>query len=412
MPKLDTWRILMSELYQLPDSWEWKKLGDITKTTSGGTPYRNNKSYWGGNIAWLKSGELNDGYICNVEECITEYGVSNSSAKLLTKGVLLVAMYGATVGRLGILGINATTNQAICAILNDKKIFNNFYMFYYLLSIRTKMIDDSCGGAQPNLSQTYIKNLDIPVPPLAEQKRIVRKLDALFERIDKAIALLQKNIDAADNFMNSVLNDVFSNLEQNYGTQPILDCINIGASAGYKPRLIDGKVPFIGMSDIDDKSGINTRYILEDYEKVSKGKVKFEKNAVLVGKITPCTQNNKTTIVPAEIDGGFATTEVYALHSKENMYPFYLNYFMRSKKVNDYLVSTMVGATGRQRVPSESIRTLNIAIPPMFIQEKLVLYFDNISAQIEQVKSAQQQKMQNLLDLKSSILDQAFHCKL
>ena len=129
MPKLDTWRILMSELYQLPDSWEWKKLGDITKTTSGGTPYRNNKSYWGGNIAWLKSGELNDGYICNVEECITEYGVSNSSAKLLTKGVLLVAMYGATVGRLGILGINATTNQAICAILNDKKIFNNFFNY-------------------------------------------------------------------------------------------------------------------------------------------------------------------------------------------------------------------------------------------------------------------------------------------
>ena len=132
----------------------------------------------------------------------------------------------------------------------------------------------------------------------------------------------------------------------------------------------------------------------------------------MVGKITPCTQNNKTTIVPSDIDGGFATTEVYALHSMDNMNPFYLNYFMRSKEINEYLVSTMVGATGRQRVPSDTIKGLEISIPPLQIQQKVVKYLDEISQKIEKVKSVQKEKMDSLKALKASILDKAFRGEL
>ncbi|PWE21790.1 restriction endonuclease subunit S [Aliarcobacter skirrowii] len=402
----------MSELYNLPNGWEWKKLGDLTTTTSGGTPKRNEKLYWGGNIGWLKSGELNDGYITNVEEYITDEGLTKSSAKLFPKGTLLIAMYGATVGKLGILEIETTTNQAICGILNDKNKFETLFMFYYLKKIREKMIEDSFGGAQPNLSQTYIKDLDIPLPPLEEQKRIVAKLDNLFAKIDKAIALHQKNIDEADIFMASVLNDVFVDLEEKYGKQLLLDGVYIGCKKGFKPTIINGKVPFIGMSDIDEHNGINTKYVMEDYGNVSNGKTKFEKNAVLVGKITPCTQNNKTTIVPSNIDGGFATTEVYALHSMSNMNPYYLNHFMRSKEVNEFLVSTMVGATGRQRVPSESIKNLQISIPPLKTQQKVVAYLDEISNKMEKIKNLQKAKMQSLKELKASILDKAFKGEL
>ena len=240
----------MSELYSLPNGWEWKKLGDLTTTTSGGTPKRNEKLYWGGNIGWLKSGELNDGYITNVEEYITDEGLTKSSAKLFPKGTLLIAMYGATVGKLGILEIETTTNQAICGILNDKNKFETLFMFYYLKKIREKMIEDSFGGAQPNLSQTYIKDLDIPLPPLEEQKRIVVNLDNLFAKIDKAIALHQKNIDEADIFMASVLNDVFVELEEKYEKKYLKDIVD----------NYDGKRIPIKSSDRENINGIYPYY--------------------------------------------------------------------------------------------------------------------------------------------------------
>ncbi|RTL01876.1 MAG: type I restriction endonuclease subunit S [Proteobacteria bacterium] len=381
----------MSELYQLPDGWEWVEWDGIVDIKNG-KHYKDVINPDGKYPIYGSGGVINfaDEYLCNEDSVIIgRKGTINNPIFVKEKFWNIDTAFG----------LEANRNLLVP-------------MFLYYFTQNFNFLDLNTATTMPSLTKSNLQKIKMPLPPLTEQKRIVQKLNALFERIDKAIVLLQKNIDAADSFMNSVLNDVFSNLEQNYGTQNILDGVNIGSRVGYKPTLIDGKVPFIGMSDIDEKSGINTKYVLEDYEKVSKGKVKFERNAVLVGKITPCTQNNKTTIVPTEIDGGFATTEVYALHSKENMYPFYLNYFMRSKNVNDYLVSTMVGATGRQRVPSESIRALKISIPTIDIQKRAVLYFDNISAQIEQVKSAQQQKMQNFLDLKSSILDQAFHGKL
>ena len=102
--------------------------------------------------------------------------------------------------------------------------------------------------------------------------------------------------------------------------------VRIGCQKGFTPTIINGKVPFIGMSDIDEKNGRNSKYILENFEKVSSGKTKFERNAILVGKIIPCTQNNKISIAPNDIDGGSATTEVFALHCSDTVEPFYLNY--------------------------------------------------------------------------------------
>ncbi|EMC8677612.1 restriction endonuclease subunit S, partial [Campylobacter coli] len=141
------------ENYKLPQGWEWKSLGEIANTSSGGTPSRNKKEYWeNGNIKWLKSGELNDGYIDFIEENITEEAIKNSSAKIFQKGTLLIAMYGATAGKLGILNLDSTTNQAICAFLHkDKNIkFLEKFLFYFLFFLRDKIIKDSFGGAQPN----------------------------------------------------------------------------------------------------------------------------------------------------------------------------------------------------------------------------------------------------------------------
>ncbi|EPU1614645.1 restriction endonuclease subunit S [Campylobacter coli] len=200
------------ENYKLPQGWEWKNLGEIANTSSGGTPSRNKKEYWeNGNIKWLKSGELNDGYIDFIEENITEEAIKNSSAKIFQKGTLLIAMYGATAGKLGILNLDSTTNQAICAFLHkDKNIkFLEKFLFYFLFFLRDKIIKDSFGGAQPNISQTYIKNLQIPLPPLKEQEQIASHLDELSSHVKNLKQNYQAQIKDLQELKNSLLDKAF-----------------------------------------------------------------------------------------------------------------------------------------------------------------------------------------------------------
>lgn len=199
----------MDILYKIPDSWVWTTLEQIADMTSGGTPSRTKKEYWNGNINWLKSGELKDTYIHEVEEKITEDGLKGSSAKIFPKDTLLMAMYGATVGRLGILNVDSSTNQAVCAIFNHHKLFVNEYLFFYLLSMRQKMLKDSFGGAQPNLSQGYIKSIDIPFAPLNEQKRIVAKIEKLFSNLDNSDKYLLHLEKQLKRYRKSVLKSAF-----------------------------------------------------------------------------------------------------------------------------------------------------------------------------------------------------------
>ncbi|EAL0835454.1 restriction endonuclease subunit S [Campylobacter coli] len=201
------------ENYKLPQGWEWKSLGEIGNTSSGGTPLRNKKEYWeNGSIKWLKSGELNDGYIDFIEENITEEAIENSSAKIFQKGTLLIAMYGATAGRLGILNLDSATNQAVCAFLHkdNKNIkFLEKFLFYFLFFIRDKIIKDSFGGAQPNISQTYIKNLQIPLPPLKEQEQIAKHLDELSSHVKNLKQNYQAQIKDLQELKNSLLDKAF-----------------------------------------------------------------------------------------------------------------------------------------------------------------------------------------------------------
>ncbi|EDO6740871.1 restriction endonuclease subunit S [Campylobacter coli] len=200
------------ENYKLPQGWEWKSLGEIANTSSGGTPSRNKKEYWeNGNIKWLKSGELNDGYIDFIEENITEEAIKNSSTKIFQKGTLLIAMYGATAGKLGILNLDSTTNQAICAFLHkDKNIkFLEKFLFYFLFFLRDKIIKDSFGGAQPNISQTYIKNLQIPLPPIKEQEQIASHLDELSSHVKNLKQNYQAQIKDLQELKKSLLDKAF-----------------------------------------------------------------------------------------------------------------------------------------------------------------------------------------------------------
>ena len=164
--------------FEIPEGWMWVRLGSCGSWGSGATPSRTNTEYYGGTIPWLKTGDLNDGIIKEIPEHITDLALEKTSVRLNPPGSVLMAMYGATIGKLGILGISATTNQACCACIPYTGIYNK-YLFYFLLASRKSFIKMGEGGAQPNISKEKIVNFIIPLPPLAEQKRIVARLEEL-----------------------------------------------------------------------------------------------------------------------------------------------------------------------------------------------------------------------------------------
>ena len=170
--------------FAIPENWVWVRLGEIGIWGSGATPNRSNPDFYrNGDINWLKTGDLNDGYIDETSEKITALAVEKSSVTLQPIGAVLIAMYGATIGKLGILNIPATTNQACCACVPFKGVLNK-YLFYFLLFNRSNFILMGAGGAQPNISKEKIVSTLIPLPPLTEQQQIVAKLEALLAEIE------------------------------------------------------------------------------------------------------------------------------------------------------------------------------------------------------------------------------------
>ena len=173
---------------ELPKNWAKTTLGECFEWGSGGTPTSSVKKYYDGNIPWLVIGDLNDNYINTSDKTITQFGLENSSAKLVPKGTLLLAMYG-SIGKLGIAGMSLATNQAIAFALENKEI-NTKYLFYYLLSVRSNLNLLGKGATQKNISQSVIKDFHFPLPPLAEQHRIVQKIEHIFAVLEE----LEKNI--------------------------------------------------------------------------------------------------------------------------------------------------------------------------------------------------------------------------
>jgi type I restriction enzyme S subunit len=170
--------------YPLPINWTWTTLGTIADWGSGSTPSRGNPEFFGGNTTWLKSGELNDNRaLVGSEEQVTELAIKKGSFRLNKPGDVLFAMYGATVGKAAILAEPALTNQAVCGCTPCLGVLND-YLFFYLVSQRQKFRNASEGGAQPNFSKDKIVTFPFPLPPLAEQKRIVAKVDELMGLCD------------------------------------------------------------------------------------------------------------------------------------------------------------------------------------------------------------------------------------
>ena len=169
--------------------WEVKKIGDVCKTSSGGTPSKAHNEYYNGDILWLRSGEVSQGDIYDTEQTITLLGLENSSAKIFPVNTVVIAMYGATVGQVGVLRKEMSTNQAICGILPNG-VLTPEYLNYFLLSRKFEFLKSAIGGAQANISQQIIRKTLIPLPPLSLQNSFtcrIRRIKQLKIEIQKTI---------------------------------------------------------------------------------------------------------------------------------------------------------------------------------------------------------------------------------
>ncbi|KPQ28963.1 MAG: type I restriction enzyme, S subunit [Marinobacter excellens HL-55] len=189
----------------IPSEWHKTTLGAVAQWGSGGTPSRKNPQYYGGNVPWVKTGDLGPKVLSAASEYITELGVQKSSAKYFPKGSVAIAMYGATIGKTSILGFDATTNQACAVGLPVDGITDTTFLYYLLRNEKDGFIAKGKGGAQPNISQALIKEHGIALPPLAEQKVIADKLDTLLAQVENTKARLERIPQILKRFRQSVL---------------------------------------------------------------------------------------------------------------------------------------------------------------------------------------------------------------
>lgn len=415
----------------LPLGWEWKKLNDLCKTTSGGTPSRGNPGYFSGDIPWIKSGELNDGLITDSEEHITADAIESSNAKKLLKGTLLIAMYGATIGKLGILDIEAATNQAVCAIFPGE-LLNRNYLFWFLKSYRKDLIQASFGGAQPNISQALIRSIEVPIPfpdnkekSLDIQNRIVQRIENAADELAEASRLHEKIVADTNRLMESVLAEVYpTNDEQLPEGWKLLPLSGICTINPTRPRNLSQSdvtmTSFIPMAAVDDREGRIMDLQARPFGEIKRGYTYFEENDVLFAKITPCMENGKAAIARGLINGfGFGSTEFHVLRPTDSILPEWIYYFIRRETFRQEAKTKFRGAVGQQRVPADFLENHLIPVPfpqnpgkSLNIQQQIITRVQMTASEVAEAQLGNAKTGTLLNQMEQSILAQAFRGEL
>ena len=195
--------------FEIPVGWEWCRMGCIGDWGAGATPAKGNPDYYGGSILWLRTGELNNGIVYDSEMKITDKALQECSLRMNKVGDVLIAMYGATIGKVAIVGKELATNQACCAC-TPFGIYN-YFLFFFLMGSQIDFIKKGEGGAQPNISREKLVSHLMPIPPLTEQYRIVEKIQYLLPLVEKYSdsQILQDKLNAEikDKLRKSILQE-------------------------------------------------------------------------------------------------------------------------------------------------------------------------------------------------------------
>ena len=400
--------------FEVPSSWVWTTLGEIGNWQSGATPSRLRKDYYGGNIPWLKTGDLNDGYISDIPEYITETALKETSVKLNPKDSVLIAMYGATIGKVGILSFPATTNQACCACTDY--LVKKMYLFYFLLANRENFIAMGGGGAQPNISKEKIVSTLIPLPPKQEQSRIVEGIEhwlSLVDCIEKNKDNLQRTIKKAkskiltlaihgklvpqaptDEPASELLkrinpkaeitsdNGHYQKLPEGWCECKLSDvCVFDNGYAFSSDNYYDCGIPLIRISNITNTGSIDLSscVFIQD---VPSNKFIVKSGDLLIAMSGATT--GKMGVYLYEEDA-LLNQRVGNLKCTDAMLQQYRNYYMFAK--SDYILKIAYGGA-QPNISAKAILDIDVMLPPLNEQHRIVAKIEEIFAQLDAIEAS------------------------
>ena len=400
--------------YELPEGWKWCRLGEVADWGSGGTPSRKNPEYYNGSIPWIKTGELNESYIFDSEEKISEEAINHSSAKLFPKETVVLAMYGATIGKTAIFGIDASTNQA-CACAICHKDLDNHYLFNFLKSKKDYFIYNAKGGAQPNISQEIIKDTVIPLPPtLAEQQRIVNRIETMFAKLDEAKEKAQNVVDSFETRKAAILHKAFTGeltanwRKENGVADESWKEKRFDEVADIKSNLVDvaeyQDFPHIAPDNIEKKTGVLLEYHTVAEDKVKSGKHRFYAGQILYSKIRPYLSK----VVVVDFDG-VCSADMYPIEAKGD------TRFLWYQMLSNEFLDRASNSGSRSVLPK--INQKELSVIPMRTcslpeQQEIVHILDTVLEKETRAKEAAQTVLDQIALLKKSILARAFRGEL
>jgi type I restriction enzyme S subunit len=393
--------------------WNTARIESFCTTGTGGTPSRSklDRYYEGGTIPWVKSGELRETIITGTEEHVTEAALQETNVKLVPSGALLLAMYGATVGRLGILGVPATTNQAVCHIIPDPKTADVRYLFRALSNQVATIVARGVGGAQPNISQGIVKDLAVPLPPLPEQRRIAEVLDrAEALRAKRRAALAQ-----LDTLTQSIFLDLFGDPQD----WPMLTVAGIAhpndgsiRTGPFGSQLLHSEFVEAGIAVLGIDNAVANEFRWGERRFISEAKYReLKRYTVKPGDvlITIMGTCGRCAVVPDDIPVAINTKHLCCITlDRSKCIPAFLHaYFLLHPIARKYLDQTSKGAI-MSGLNMGLIKAMPIPAPPVELQDR----FAREVAAVDKLKSAHRASLAKLDALFASLQHRAFRGEL
>jgi type I restriction enzyme S subunit len=347
--------------------WIQAPISVFCTTGSGGTPSRNKAEiYFSGNIPWVKSGELKEDVIHETEEKINELALKESSAKLVPSGTVLIAMYGATVGKTALLGVDAATNQAVCHIIPNKKIADTKYFWYALRTKVPELLSRRVGGAQPNISQQIIRSTKIPLPPLSEQRRIV-------EILDQADALRKKRAEAnakAERILPALFYKMFGDPATNPKGWKVVKMREIIAETRnglYKHGDYFGRgTQILKMFNIQNGELNLERIDLVEVDDEEFENYKLDVGDILLNRVNTPELVGKCAVITPELGRAIFESKNIRIRIKRNLTdPDYVAHYLNCPFGHATLRQGVKHAIGMATINNSDLRTTLIPLPPL-----------------------------------------------